>query len=51
MAEAWGRSKRRGDGFAGLEGHSAYQEALEVISRGSWQPRCLHPLLPLMLRF
>ena len=29
MAEAWERSERRG-----LEGHSAHQDALEVISLG-----------------
>ena len=27
IAEAWSRSERRGDGFAGLGGDSAYQEA------------------------
>ena len=31
------RSEWRGDGFAGLWGHSAYQEAPEVISWGSWR--------------
>ena len=38
MAEAWRHEERRGDGFAGLEGHSKYQEAPEVILRGSWLP-------------
>ena len=32
--EAWRRSERRGDGFSGLGGHSAYQEAPEVITLG-----------------
>jgi len=35
MVEAWRRNKRCGDGFVGLTGHSANQEAPEVISRGS----------------
>ena len=37
MAEVRRRSQRHGDGFVGLEVHSAYEEALEVISRGSSQ--------------
>ena len=38
MAEAWRHEERHGDGFAGLGGHSKYQEAPEVILRGSWLP-------------
>ena len=34
--KAWICSERQGDGFAGIGGDSAYQEALEVIMRGSW---------------
>ena len=36
MAEAWRHEERHGDGFAGLGGQ--YQEAPEVILRGSWLP-------------
>ena len=35
MAEAWRRRETHGDGFAGPGGDSAYQEAPEVILRGS----------------
>ena len=38
LAEARRGSKRHRDGFAGLGGHSAYQEAQEVISRDSRRP-------------
>ena len=33
MAKAWWRSQRHGDGFAGLGGHSSYQESWEVFHR------------------
>ena len=38
MVKAWRGREMRGDGFAGLGGHSAYQESPELISRGSWMP-------------
>ena len=38
MAEAERHSEKRGDVFAGLRVHSAYQEAPEIISRGSRRP-------------
>ena len=41
-AEAFRRGERHGDGFAGFGGHSANQEAPEVILRGSWR---LHALI------
>ena len=38
IAEAYRRSERRGNDFAGLEGHSVFQEALAIIAQGSWRP-------------
>ena len=38
MVEAWTYSVRRGEGFVGLGGYSAYQEATEILSQGSRQP-------------
>ena len=38
MVEAWTYSVRRNEGFVGLGGYSAYQEATEILSQGSRQP-------------
>ena len=38
MVEAWTYSVRRGEGFVGLGGYSAYQEATEILSRAHGGP-------------
>ena len=45
MAEAWRHSQRHGESFVWYGDNSAYQEAPEVISQGSWR-LCIPSLIP-----